>query len=104
MAAQHVTAATPFIHFSSARLRNEALGEVNQIHEDMSRLMVALVTARRQEAKNIALELAATRAQLAVASASAARVQEDLMDQQNAAAAKDELIAHLRSVVASLST
>jgi putative NADPH-quinone reductase len=59
-----MTAATPFIHYVSPRLRAEAVNEVNIIHTNFSRLLSSLVKSRHREATEIGMELEETREEL----------------------------------------
>jgi hypothetical protein len=101
--AQHLTATAPFAHYASPRLRQEGLAELNAFHNQLSQTMVALVAARRQEAKSIALDLAATRADLLSANLKATRSEQALLAAQAEAAHKDEWIARLEAMVATIS-
>ena len=100
--AQHLTATAPFSHYSSPRLRQEGLAELNSIHNQLSQTMVALVAARRQEAKSLALDLAATRAHLLSANDRATHSEQALIAAQADAARKDEWIAKLEAMVAAI--
>jgi predicted GNAT family acetyltransferase len=79
------------------------LDELNNIHEQLSRTTVALVASRRQEAKDLALDLAKAQAQLKEANANVERSQQALLDQQAAVATKDVFIAELQSLIAASS-
>jgi Na+/phosphate symporter len=98
-----VTATTPFMHYASARFRREALDELNSIHNEFSQTMVALVASRRKEAKTLALNLAATQAQLAEANKEAQKTHQALLEEQAAASAKDTFITELQSIIAASS-
>lgn len=67
----------------------------------MSQTTVALVAARRKEAKVLALNLALTQEQLVEATNEAATARQELLDQQVVLAAKDAFIAQLQTIIAS---
>jgi hypothetical protein len=77
------------------------LNELNSIHNQFNRTTVALVAARRQEAKALALNLATVWDQLAKATTETNNVRNMLLEQQASEAIKDALINRLQNVIAS---
>jgi hypothetical protein len=77
---------------------------LNSFHNQFSQTMVALVAARRQEAKSIALDLAAMQADLLSANVKATLSEQALLAAQAESARKDEWIAKLEAMVAATSS
>jgi hypothetical protein len=103
LGAQHVTVVSPFTHYASPQLRQDALDELNSIYNQLSRTTVALVASQRKEAKVLALNLAAAQEQLVNATADTQVIREALLEEQAATSAKDTFIAELQSIIAGTS-
>lgn len=93
---QHTTATTPFIHYVSPRLRGEAVDEVNIIHTNFSRLLSSLVSSRRREASEIAMELDGAKAELSQVTQVAEEQRQELERQKEQLEKQASLILQLQ--------
>jgi hypothetical protein len=62
--AQHPTARSPFVHYSSPRFRREGRRDVEKITNDFSALYSRLVAARRQDAQELHSKLITLRKEM----------------------------------------
>jgi hypothetical protein len=86
--AQHSNAKMQAIHYTSPRLRTDALQDAGSIVREFARITQALKTAKRQEAVALAMRLALVEEEKA-------RVKEELANQASELAAAHALLAGL---------
>ncbi|KAJ3561779.1 hypothetical protein NP233_g9985 [Leucocoprinus birnbaumii] len=91
IAGQHTTATTPFIHYVSPRLREEALPEVRVLHTNFSRTFSGLINSRRREAAELAMELDDAKEKLDQ-SQKLAKEKEEKIHKQNALIAQQQAL------------
>ena len=100
-AAQHPTASAPFIHYASPRLRRDAKPQVTEIQQQLVKMFSALQTSRRQEAMELAVELAQAQDQHKEAVAEVKQVRNTLAEERAKIAAQEALIAQLQAIAES---
>lgn len=100
MGGQHVNGTQGFTNYASPRLRRDAKPELKAIQTSFQKMTTALVTARRVDAKDLALRLDDVTAAQKKAEDSAHAALSALEIAQNESNAKDALIARLSAIVA----
>jgi uncharacterized protein YbcC (UPF0753/DUF2309 family) len=99
IAAQHATATSGFTHYASPRLRREAKSQLGEIQQQFNNMSTALVTSRRREAMDLAMQLQQAQEQEKQAQAEAESTRRTLLQDQATIAAKDVMIARLQAII-----
>jgi hypothetical protein len=92
LTAQHANSTSPFIHYTSPRLRRESKQEVAGLATEFGKLFGSLTTSRRQDAKELHLKLIASQEEQAATMRDLCQAK-DL--QQNAEAEADNIRQNL---------
>jgi hypothetical protein len=97
-AAQHPTASSPFVHYSSPRIRRDAKPQLIEIQQQFLKIFSALQTSRRHEAMELAVELAQAQEQHKEAAAEVEQVRNALAEERAKIVAQEALIARLQAI------
>jgi hypothetical protein len=82
VAAQHPNATSPFVHYTSPRLRRDAKGDAQRLVNEFQVLMNGLIHARRRDALELAKTLEKANIQKEEAEAKLRAVQEAMHRQK----------------------
>jgi hypothetical protein len=96
---QHVTASSGFTHYASPRLRRDAKNPLAEIQQKFNAMFTALVSSRRREAVDLAMQLTQAQELQKEAETEAEEARLALAEEQLTAATKDALIARLQAMI-----